>query len=89
MYYAERLELYNLYSSPHIIRVIKPRKIDGRTRSMHGRDEKFIKILVGKPEGKTTRGRTTCRWEDNIKMHLGEIGRQSVDWIHPDQDRDQ
>jgi hypothetical protein len=30
-------------------------------------------ILVGKPKGKRPLGRSSCRWEDNIKMDLGEI----------------
>jgi hypothetical protein len=29
---------------------------------------------VGKPEGKRTLGRTRSRWEDWIRMDLGEIG---------------
>jgi hypothetical protein len=32
------------------------------------------RILVGKPEGKRSLGRCRCRWEDNIKMDLREIG---------------
>jgi hypothetical protein len=35
------------------------------------------------------KGRHMHRWEDNIRMDLGEIGREFVDWIHLDQDRDQ
>jgi hypothetical protein len=31
-------------------------------------------ILVGKPEGKRPVGRPRCRWVDNIKMDLREIG---------------
>jgi hypothetical protein len=31
-------------------------------------------VLVGKPEGKRPQGRTSHRWEDNIKMDLQEIG---------------
>jgi hypothetical protein len=31
-------------------------------------------ILVGKPEGRRPLGRPRRRWEDNIKMDLGEIG---------------
>jgi hypothetical protein len=27
------------------------------------------------------------RWEDNIRMDLGEIGFEGVDWIHLAQDR--
>jgi hypothetical protein len=31
-------------------------------------------VLVGKSEGRRTLGRPTCRWEDNIKMDLREVG---------------
>jgi hypothetical protein len=37
------------------------------------------KILVRKPEGKRPHGRPMCRWEDNIRLDLGEIGREGVD----------
>jgi hypothetical protein len=47
------------------------------------------KILVGKPEGKRSLGRLKHRWEDNIKIHLTEIGWEGVYWIHLVQDRDQ
>jgi hypothetical protein len=46
-------------------------------------------ILVGKPEGKRPLGRPRRRWVDNIKMDLGEIGRDGRDWIELAQDRDQ
>jgi len=46
-------------------------------------------MLVGKPEGKEQRGSPRRRWEDNIKIDLGEIGLEVVDWIHLTQDRDQ
>ena len=32
------------------------------------------RVLVGKPEGKRPLGRPSCRWEDNIKMDLQEVG---------------
>jgi hypothetical protein len=44
-------------------------------------------ILVEKPEGRRPLGRPRHRWEDNIKMDLGEIGFRDVDWIHLAQDR--
>jgi hypothetical protein len=47
------------------------------------------RILVGKPEGKRPLGRPRCRWEDNIRMDLTEIGWGSMDWIDLAQDRDQ
>jgi hypothetical protein len=45
-------------------------------------------ILVGRPGGRRPLGRPTCRWEDNIKMDLREIGFGDVDWIHWVQDTD-
>ena len=33
-----------------------------------------FKILTGKPTGKRPLGRPRCRWENNIKMNLEEIG---------------
>jgi hypothetical protein len=46
------------------------------------------KVLVGKPEGKRPLGRPRRRWEDGIRMDLGEIGLGNVDWIRLSQDRD-
>jgi hypothetical protein len=36
-------------------------------------------IFVGKPEEKKLPGIIKRRWEDNIKLHLKEIGRECVD----------
>jgi hypothetical protein len=44
---------------------------------------------VGKPEGKRLLGRLRRRWVDNIKMDLGEIGWDGMDWIDLAKDRDQ
>jgi len=43
--------------------------------------------LVGKPEGKRPLGRPRCRWEDNIKMKLQEVGYGGMDWIEMARDR--
>jgi len=43
---------------------------------------------VGKPEGKSPLGRPKCRWEDNIKMDLQEVGCGVMGWIDLAQDRD-
>jgi hypothetical protein len=32
------------------------------------------RVLVGKSDGRRTRGRPRRRWEDNIKMDLQEMG---------------
>jgi hypothetical protein len=44
--------------------------------------------LVGNPEEKRPLGRPRLRWEDNIKMHLQEVGCGAMDWIEVAQDRD-
>jgi hypothetical protein len=31
-------------------------------------------VLVGKPGGRRPLRRPRCRWEDNIKMNLQEVG---------------
>jgi hypothetical protein len=41
------------------------------------------------PEGRRPLGRPRCRWVDNIKMDLREIGWDCVDWVDLAQDRDQ
>jgi hypothetical protein len=46
------------------------------------------KVLVGKPKGKRPLGRPRRRWENGIRMDLGEIGLGGVDWIRLAQDRD-
>ena len=46
------------------------------------------RVLVGKPEGKRPLGRPRCRWEDNIKMDLQEVGGCCEDWTELAQDRD-
>ena len=47
-----------------------------------------FKILTGKPTGKRPLGRSTCRWEDNIRMDLEEIGINAGNWVDSAQDRD-
>jgi hypothetical protein len=54
-----------------------------------GETRNAYRILVGKPEGKRPLGRPRQRWVDNIKMDLGEIGRDGTDWTELAQDRDQ
>jgi len=43
---------------------------------------------VGKPEGIRSLGRPRCRWEDNIKMDLQEVGCWVMDCIELALDRD-
>jgi hypothetical protein len=68
-------ELYNLYSSPNIIRQIKLRRMGwaGHMTRM-GEERKVYRVLVGKPEVKRPFGRLRRGWEDGIRMDLSEIG---------------
>ena len=43
---------------------------------------------MGKPEGKSSLGRSRRGWEDNIKMDLQEVGRGVMDWTDLAQGRD-
>jgi hypothetical protein len=52
-----------------------------------GEKRNVYRLLVGKPEGKRTLGRPRCRWIDNIKIDLLEIGLNVVDCIGLAQDR--
>jgi hypothetical protein len=81
-------ELHDLYSSPNIIRVIKSRRMRwaGHVARM-GEGRGAYRVLVGWPEVKRPLGRPRHRWEDNIKMDLGEIGIDGANWIRPAQNR--
>jgi hypothetical protein len=82
-------ELRDLYSSPSIIRIIKPRRMIwvGHVARMREKRKAF-RLLAGKPEGKRPLGRPRRKWVDNIRMDLGEVGWGSVYWIGLAQDRD-
>jgi hypothetical protein len=60
----------------------------GRACNMH-RIRNIYKILVRKYEGKRALVRSRCRWEDNIRMDLREIGWECLDSMHLAQDRNQ
>jgi hypothetical protein len=76
-------ELQNLYSSPSIIRIIKPRRMSwaGHVARMVEKRNAY-RILVAKPEGKRSLGRPRHRLVDNIKMDLRERGWDGMDWIN-------
>jgi hypothetical protein len=54
-----------------------------------GEGRGFYRVLVGKPKGKRPLGRPRCRWEENIKLDLREIGINWANWIQLAQDRAQ
>jgi hypothetical protein len=49
----------------------------------------IYRVLVRKLEGKRPLRIPRHKWEDNIKMQLGEIRFGDMDWINLAQDRDQ
>jgi len=53
----------------------------------HGEGRGVHRVLVRKLEGKRPLGRPRCRWEDNIKMDLQEVGG-GEDWMELAQNRD-
>jgi hypothetical protein len=82
-------ELHGLYSSPSITKMIKERRMRWVGHVAHMVEVSgAYNILVGKPDGRRPLGRPRHRWEDNIKMDLGEIGFGDVDWMHFAQDTD-
>ena len=80
---------YHLYYSPNIVGEIKSRIIRraGHVALTWERSGMY-RVSMGKPEGRKLLGRPRCRWEDNIKMDLQEVGCWGMDWIHLAQDRD-
>jgi hypothetical protein len=81
-------ELNDLYCSPNIVQVIKLRRMRWIWHVAWIWEERVLyRVSVCKPERKTPPGRPRHRWEDNIKMHLQEVGCGSMDWIGLAQDR--
>jgi hypothetical protein len=64
-------EIRDLYSSPSIIRIIKSRKLRCECHvARMGEKRNASRLLVGK----RPLGRPRCRWVDNIRVELGEVG---------------
>jgi hypothetical protein len=51
----------------------------GGAYSTCGRDEKCITNFGRKNSGEESPGRRSCRWEDNIRIHLMETGWEG--WV--------
>ena len=85
---GEWRKLHNgLYSSHNIVRVIKSIRIRWAVHVARNEETKGVyRVLWGNlRERQLVRPR--CRWEDNIKMDLQEVGRGCGDWMELTQDR--
>jgi len=71
-------ELNVLYSSPNIVRVMKSRRMRS-TGHVACMGEGCTEFWWGKAGGKRPLGRLRCRWEDNIRMDLQEVGCGCMD----------
>jgi hypothetical protein len=77
---------------PCIIHSIGRQYIKIRTLETGKQAVSYIQEIGGKARRKETKrplGRPRRRWEDNIKLHLREIGWDGMDWIHVAEDMDQ
>ena len=81
-------ERNDLYCLPNIFRVIKSRRMRWAWNVARMGEGVVYRVLMGRPEGRGPLGRPRRRWEDNIKMHLWEVGCEAMDWIELAQDRD-
>jgi hypothetical protein len=81
-------ELYDLYSSPRIIRISKWRRMRwaGHVARI-GEKRNACSLLVGKPEGNRPLGSPRCRWVSNVKIDLLQIEWGDMDWIGLAKDR--
>jgi hypothetical protein len=64
------------------------RKVRGRKCGIYGKQDRFVRVLLGRPKSKRMFERSTRRWEDNIGMVLQELGWGGMDWIDLAQDKD-
>ena len=47
-----------------------------------------LKMLTGKLTGKKFLGRPGCRWENNTRFDLKELGINTRNWVDSSQDKD-
>jgi hypothetical protein len=82
-------ELHDLYSSPSLIRIMTWRRMRwAEDVARMGEKRNAYRLLVENPEGRRQLGRPRCRWVDNSRMDIIEVGWGDVDWIGLTQDRD-
>ena len=81
------MELNDLYYSSNIVRFVKSKRRRWAGNVARMGEEKFY-IGFWWENLREDLGRPRCRWEDNIKIDLQEVGLGGLDWIELAQDRD-
>ena len=82
-------ELNDLYYSPNVVWVIKSRRMRWAGHVARREDRRGVyRALMAKPLGRRPLWRPRCRWEDNIKIDLQNVGCGGIDWIKLAHDRD-
>jgi len=82
-------ELYDLYSSPNFIRLMKYRRMRWAGNVARLGDKRgALRVLVRRPDRKRPLGRPRSRWGSNIKVDLEAVGWGGMEWIDLAQDRD-
>jgi hypothetical protein len=75
------VERHNIYTSPNIVRIIKPRRLGWEDYLVRTKDnKKFMHISVGKLYRKKPLGRPSHRWNDNVEIHFGKKMCEGVHW---------
>jgi hypothetical protein len=78
-----------LNPSPNIVRVIRSKIFRWAVHVARIEESRSaFKILTGKPTGMRLLGRPRCRWENNIRKDLKEIGINTRIWVDLAQDKD-
>jgi hypothetical protein len=90
---GERRKLHNeklndQFSSSNIVREIKSRRMRWAVYVARMEEGRVVhKVMVGKPEGKSSLWRRRRSRDYNIMMGLQEVGRGCGDWMDLAQDR--
>jgi hypothetical protein len=72
---------YNFtFTLSNVIRYSGDKEIDG-TSIIHGETRNAYRILMGNSLRKKALERYRCRWENNFKIDLTDIGWRNVNWI--------
>ena len=79
VWYQSKFSVYPVFYIVGVIKSIRLRWAGHVARMEEGRGG--FKMLTGKPTGKRPLERPRCRWKDNIRMNVKEIGINTRNWV--------